>query len=474
MRHWLLVALFAVMPLPWAAAQNQACPAMQEMALANIQAHCDGQASGTLCFGNPTVSPVLRAAASANMPLSQPGDAVPIADIDWLSISTEAKTWGAARALLPAYPAEALSPRDAALVAFGNVTIFLPPRVEAPATMEDARVEARRGVNLRALPTTTSRIVAQLANGRPLYVIARSPDREWLLVYASPTLRGWIDRSLVSDANADLPILESAATAPPLWKPWQSLDFHSGIDDAPCKGAPASGILLQAPEFGTPLYFDINGADIRLRGAVWMQAQSSVGMRVHLLDGSARVSANDGSVLLRPGAYTTVPLELADTGALRAIAPPAAPQAYEYHALSSLPLHLLPYPSRVALDTGALVAPAPPGDSSPLAALAADAPCAIAAMRNGANLRSRPDPGAPVISVMSYRQSAQPLARVIGSDGKPWWQLADSVWVRADATANAANCSALAAVRAGRVALCANDTVSYGIFTPKPRHPRVQ
>ena len=443
MRLWLVLALLALFPLPTAAAQEGACPTMQAAALANIQTFCQGQASGTLCLGNPTVSPVLRAESDADALLSQPGDSLPIADIDWLSISTEAKTWGAARALLSAYPAETLSPRDAALVAFGNVTIFLPQQVEPPAVMLDARVDTRRGANLRALPTTTSRIVAQLAQGRPLYVIARSPDRAWLLVYAKAQTRGWINQSLVSDMDGELPTMESAANAPPLWKSWQSLDFHSAIDDAACEGAPASGILLQAPEFGTPLYFDINGAEVRLRGTVWMQAQSSVGMRVHLLDGSARVSAREGSVLLSPGAYTTVPLELADNGALRAVAPPAQPQAYEYHALSSLPLYLLPYPSRVALDTVALVAPAPPGDSSPLVDLPADAPCTISAMRNGANLRSRPDSAAPVISVMSYRQTAQPVARVIGSDGKPWWQLADSVWVRADATANAANCSAL-------------------------------
>ncbi len=446
MRYLLVLAFTWLLCTPLAAAQDSACPAMQEMALANIQTFCAGQASGTLCLGYPTVSPTLRAEASESVLLSQPGDMMNIADIDWLSISTEAKTWGTARALLNAYPAESLSSRDAALLAFGNVTIFLPPHVEAPVVLTEARVQARLGANLRALPTTTSRIVARLAQGRPLLVTALSPDGDWLLVYATPETRGWINQILVSDIASSLPELESAASTPPLWKSWQSFDFHSAIGDAACEEAPASGILLQTPEFGTPLYFDINGTQIRLRGTAWLQAQSSIGMLAHLLDGSARITTNDGSVLLRPGSYTTIPLELADNGALRAIAPPAAPQAYEYHSLSILPLHLLPYPSRVALDTGSLVEfvePTPPGDGSPSTDLPPDAPCTIAAMPNGANLRSRPDPAAPVIAVMHYRQSAQPVSRVIGSDSKPWWKLAERVWVRADVTTNAANCSAL-------------------------------
>ena len=443
MRKPLVFILLWLLCAPLAAAQDSACPAMQQQAFANIQAFCAQQASGTLCLGHPTVSPTLRAEASDSGALLQPGDSMSIAAIDWLSISTEAKTWGTARALFEAYPAETLAPRQAALVAFGNVTIFLPPPVDMPPTMVNARVSARRGANLRALPSTAARIVAQLAQGRPLYVTARSPDGNWLLVYASPGTRGWINRHLVSSFAAALPTLESAANAPPLWMPWQSFDFHSAIDDAPCDGAPPSGILLQTPEFGTPLYFDINGSELRLRGTAWLQAQSSSGMLVHLLDGSARVITGEGSVLLRPGRYTVVALAMADNGALRATAPPYAPQAYPYHELSSLPLQLLPYPSRMALDTELLVKPAPPGDGNPLAELAADAPCAIAAMREGANLRSRPDPSAPVIAVMSHRQSAQPVARVIGSDSKPWWKLADAVWVRADATANAANCSAL-------------------------------
>ena len=74
---------------------------MQVEAQANILAHCADQEPGTLCFGHPTVSAVWRPGAAAADSFRNPGDTISIDGIDWLSISTEAKTWGTARALSP-------------------------------------------------------------------------------------------------------------------------------------------------------------------------------------------------------------------------------------------------------------------------------------------------------------------------------------------------------------------------------------
>ena len=76
----------------------------------------------------------------------------------------------------------------------------------------------------------------------------------------------------------------------PLWLPWQRFDFRSGMGDAPCPGAPASGILLQTPKSVAPRQFLINGARvIALSGTAWLQAQISGGMRLHTIDGGARL-----------------------------------------------------------------------------------------------------------------------------------------------------------------------------------------
>ena len=74
-------------------------------------------------------------------------------------------------------------------------------------------------------------------------------------------------------------------------------------------------------------------------------------------------------------------------------------------------------------------------------------PCKISTGTFGARIRSRPDPDAPVIALMGYRESADPMARAIGADNLPWWKLGESIWIRIDATDYAGNCSAVPLIR---------------------------
>lgn len=428
-------------------AQTDACPALQQRAAANIAQRCADQDAGTLCLGQETVSPVLRRSASDAPALKAPGDALPLPAIDWLSVSSEDKTWGAARALLTVYPDDSLEAQEAALLAFGNVALFFPEPAEAPATLASIRVTASAGANLRASPNTDSRIIARLARSRELKAIGAATGGQWLLVYATPSLRGWISQSVVSQPLERLPALAADAETAALWRFGQRFDFQSGMDDAPCPQAPESGILLQTPEFGSPIPFAINGARLRLKGLAWLQAQVSGGMFVHLLDGGARLSSADGDVALSDGGFSSFSLQRTEAGDLAPASPPSAPQAYDYHELIKLPVDALPQRARVGLDRHTLVDAAPDGGGSPLEALAIAAPCRFSAVLAGANIRSRPDPKAPIIAVMPYRESAEPIARGIGVDSLPWWKLAESVWVRVDATVAGGNCNAVPLIR---------------------------
>ena len=430
-----------------ALAQAAACPALQSQALANIIEHCADQATGSLCLGQETVSPVLRPSATVATALRAPGDSLPIAAIDWLSVSSEDKTWGAARALFPAYPDDGFEALDSALLAFGNVALFLPEPVNGPATLADVKVTAPAGANLRAAPSANAQIIARLARSRDLKAIGAVTGGDWLLIYATPELRGWISQSVVSQPLERLPALDADAKSVPLWLIGQRFDFQSGMDDAPCDEAPESGILLQTPEFGSPIPFLINGARLLLSGTAWLQAQVSGGMLVHLLDGSARLSSAAGDVALGSGKFSAFALKRTDEGGLESGDPPSPPAAYAYQDLIRLPIDGLPYKSRVALDRFTLVDPVPAGGGSPLETLAVDAPCKFSAVLDGANMRSRPDPDAPIVAVMAYRESAEPIARGIGVDSLPWWKLADSVWVRVDATVAGGNCKALPLIR---------------------------
>ena len=430
-----------------AAASQATCPDQQDAAIANIAELCAEQGSGTLCFGGATVTPVFRQQQATAAPLSQPGDVIAIADIDWLSLSSEDRTWGMARALFPAYSAGDLVASHAALLAFGNVALFFPEPAEGlPSTHAKAEVTAAQGANLRARPSVEAPIVAVLPAGRELIAVSRDHEGEWLLTYAAPAATGWINRGLVDAPGESLPLFDTGLKLPPLWLAWQRFDFRSGVDDAPCDAAPESGLLLQTSKLDAPRVFVINGARVTLSGAAWLQARISSGMLVYVLDGQARVSTAGGEALVRSGNFTHVALDASETPA-SAQAPPTAPAAYAYHELGALPIRALPEETRVSLDRYSVVLPPPSHGGSPLQSLAADAPFKIAALLAGANMRSRPDRDAPIIAVMAYRDNAEPVARGIGADRLPWWKLAERVWVRVDATVSAGDCTAVPFVR---------------------------
>ncbi len=439
MKRWLLL------PLIWliaSAAQAQACQAWQEQALDNIRIFCAEQPSSTVCIGHATVNAVPQPGIALER-FRRPGDTIALNSIDWLSASTEAKTWGTARAIFPAYAAEDLETRAAALLALGNVALFFPPAVDLPAELVEAEVSASQGANLRARPSTSAAVIARLNVRAKVKVAGSSPDEQWLLAYVNPAQRGWVSRDLLDlAAAAALPAIETATTVP-LWQPGQIFDFRSGLDDAPCVSLQPSGLLLQAPEFTAPRYFEINGARLLPSGTAWLQAQSNRGLLIHLIDGEGLVYAEQGEQTLEAGFQTTVPLAATAAGAMRPAAPPSPPTAYNYEKLVRLPVQQLLYPARVSLHVYSIVAPMPADGASPLAGLGEADDCKISAGSEGANLRAEPDSTAPIIAVMAYRESAQPVARGTGRYGLFWWKLAEGVWVRGDAVAFAGACAAL-------------------------------
>ena len=440
MSRW-LIALIIVLLGAIASAQEATCPAMQDLALANIAAHCAEQEPGTLCLGNDTVTAVHRPPAPATASMKQPGDTVSIDSIDWLSISTEDQTWGAARAVFPAYADDSFDLQTSALLAFGNVALFFPAPLDLPSPLVDLEVASARGAYLRALPNIDARILSPLAVRTKLKAIGASPNRNWRLVYATPDLRGWMSAEVVTAAAGDLPVMDSDADTVLLWLPWQTFDFHSGIADASCAESLESGILLQAPNFIAPRHFAINGIRVLLSGAAWLQAQVNSGTRISVIDGTASVSAMDVTQVVKRGFQTSVALELTDDHKLIPAAAPLSPVAYDYQHLLSLPIHALLYPSRVSINVYAVATPVPADGGSPLTYISSDDSCRISAGLDGANIRSRPDPEAPIIAVMAYRESAEPVSRGIGVDRLPWWKLANSVWIRVDATVFGGNCN---------------------------------
>lgn len=86
-----------------------------------------------------------------------------------------------------------------------------------------------------------------------------------------------------------------------------SFTFRSGLYDAPCDGAPDSGLLIHSP--GTESApMTINGVDIRLRGVAFIQAQPGVDIAVQVITGQAEVGYDESFVTIGDGQSARVAL----------------------------------------------------------------------------------------------------------------------------------------------------------------------
>ena len=133
---------------------------------------------------------------------------MPLADINWFSVSSEAGTWGTARAMLQAYPADSLDVQAAAMIFFGSAAVFIPEQ-EAPPPLLDVEVTAPAGANLRTSPTIAANAIRTAAYESRLKAIGRSQDKRWVRVYADPVTVAWVSQSLVAGDVSGLPVLSS-------------------------------------------------------------------------------------------------------------------------------------------------------------------------------------------------------------------------------------------------------------------------
>jgi len=424
-------------------AQDMTCPTLQQQALANVSEFCAEQTANTLCYGHPTVSVVYNDVADETLQLTAPGNTIPLTSIDWFSTSNEANTWGTARAFLQVYSTDSIVPKPATLVTFGNTVLFNLGTDGITLQTVDIEISATQGANIRALPTTDGRVIEPVLLGTVLTAVGRSDNGAWIQVYTNRGEVGWVS---VGAIDGDIDVLETVSPdddPEDLIPPLQALSLQTGIADADCADVPESGVLVQASSEGSPSVFYINGVTLELSGTAFLQAQPETGMLVHVLDGTGVVRAGDGEQTIETGYVSRVFVALDDEGALYPTEAPATPLVYNYDVLSNLPIELLPVSARVGIDIYTLVSPRPVGGESPIAGMALDAPCKFTTGQTGANIRAEPSPSAPIIAVMGYRESAEPIARAVGLDGLPWWQLADGVWIRIDTTVTGGDCASV-------------------------------
>jgi len=424
-------------------AQDATCPELQINAFEAIGNFCGEQSANTLCFGSPTTSVTYTDNADDSMRFSVSGDSIPLTSIDWFSTSSEADTWGTTRAFLQAYAPNSLQEQPATMILFGNVVLFNQGTEGITFQTADVEVTISQGANIRETPSADARLIEPVMRGTILKAIGLSDDSSWVQVYTDRDTVGWVSTIAISDGFVGLPTVSPDDELPTLIAPLQAFNFQSGISDAACDSVPSSGILLQASNGENPTEFYINGATLQLNGTAFLQAHPEAGMLVHITDGTGRIFAQDGEEKINAGYVSRVLLDTDDDDNLQPSESPTIPLVYDYQDLVNLPIDLLSDPSRVGIDIYTLITPRPISGESPIAGMALDAPCKFTVGQSGANVRSEPSAAGSIIAVMAYRESAEPIGRIVGAGSFPWWKLAEGVWIRVDTTVTGGDCSSV-------------------------------
>lgn len=327
----LFLLLFILCVVPAALAQDD-CPALITAALDVVDSACSATARNQLCYGNITLNATPRPGI-ADFHFEQSGDLVGVADVETLQLSSfdlvDAE-WGVALMKVQANLPDTVPGQNVTFLLFGDVSMADAgdPIVEVPVT-------ATSGVNVRQRPTTSASVIESLQSGQEVIATGRLSDSTWIRVRLDDASVGWVFADFLNGGLDRLPLADPLA---PAFGPMQAFYFTTGVGDAPCQGAPSSGILIQTPEGAGTIQLRANNVDIRLGSTVYLQAAAGDAMYVNVLEGHALLTAQGGSQIVPAGTVVAVPLD--DSGA--ASGPPEFPEPYITETVDSLPVQLLP------------------------------------------------------------------------------------------------------------------------------------
>ena len=125
----------------------------------------------------------------------------------------------------------------------------------------------------------------------------------------------------------------------------QSFYFQSGVGDAQCAEAPASGMLVQTPDGVAQVSLNINDVAIELGSTAYIQAEPDSQMQISVVEGEALVRSGGESQRVFAGNQTVITLD-SDGNADSA---PSEPEPYEIEPLQALPIEPLERDFTIAL-----------------------------------------------------------------------------------------------------------------------------
>lgn len=327
MKGILLSLLLFVFTSAVTTAEDNACAALREEALATTLQSCAGVGPNEICLGHVEAASMMS--CEVDMEFDSPGDTIPIDAICAMRLGAmqPSGTWGIA----VMRPVIGDANETLSYVLLGDVEIQ-----NAASAVSQIRVWVNVDTDIRSGPGSSYASLRTVAAGTVLNVNACNCTQNWLRTILEDGRVGWIlTRSVtVFEPVEALPVVKSDT---PVYGTMQAFNFNSGQARTPCGDAALSGILMQTPTAGMNAHVQINGVEVVFTSTLFTQSRPGSNLTIRVLDGNARVTVNEFTALVPAGAEAVIPLAATNVpeGLVRV-------QPLREAEVAGLPLVLLP------------------------------------------------------------------------------------------------------------------------------------
>jgi hypothetical protein len=411
------------------------CPKKILVALARAGAACQRMEHLQVCYGYGAVTATFQ--PGSDQTLDAPGSLAGIAALRSLRVTeSESGDWGIATLEIQANLVD-VEQRFVTLLLFGDAEI-----ANRVPYIPEIMIAATGTLYVRETPEPDSEIITRMGLRETAMANGRTENGDWLRILIPGTQQlAWVAREVLTSPQ-DINQLNIVDDTTPFYRPFQIFDLRSGANDAPCEGAPESGLLIQTPNTFTEVELVINGVTFRLAATAFVQASEGV-LIVDTLDGYVEVEAQSSTQYIPAGSQARIPLDAEGS----ASGPPEPARPYAQERLAVLPLNNLPYRFNLPVALSAdeietLVAafyapppsPVPPDDEM-------NANRCVRKVLQEASLWAGPGMFYEVIKPIPYGTRVYPVYQVMDAEGDLWWQLNNNNWIRADAVTSTGECT---------------------------------
>jgi hypothetical protein len=436
---------------------SQECPALVQESFNTTALACDAVGAGEACIGNGIIEASPRN-EDPNFSFDLAGDKTTLASLSELNLqtlATDSNALAVVRGQIILNTTDASAPLPAALLVFGDVSIA-DSGERSGGGGRNARVLAQNGINVRRTPDTAGVVVWQLTPSENVVAIGRTADQAWIRIIIPNEFAGigWVYAPYldVEGGAETLPFATFESAVPALEGPefgsMQSFSLLSATTNPDCGETPDSGILLQSPD-GIPgtsyIKVRINGVQINLNGAAFIQAQAGRELLVSVVEGEAIVNANNASQTVRTGQVATVTMG----GNLEPTSAPTVASITD-PKIAFLPVSLLPRPFGIQPATTTAAAATP--DTGTGIVISAAQPTGAATIEckltsndgQPKNLRAAPSIVQDITAILQPDETLTATVQTRDLDGLPYtWYFVGTGYVRNDAVNATEGCTSL-------------------------------